>query len=840
MHAENALIGKYIETSGIPAMVFGTGGKLLEWNPPAEDLFPEIKAGSSAGSDIRTAILKRVSPETRIRLKYLFETGAPHFEIEFPSGTREDRHWHRMFVSRQADGNRFALVQDITGQKIKERHLMLAKKNAEAASSSRSQFLANISHEIRTPIQTIIGMMELLGDTKLDEEQTEYSRQVRFSADVMLTLINDILDFSKVEAGQLKIEHIDFDFADVVERTVDLISMEAHKKGLEICITMAPSVPARVKGDPGRLQQILLNLVKNAVKFTSQGSIIVSAECKNVDKVSIHNDESRWVHFEVRDTGIGITDDVKSKLFNQFVQADTSTTRKYGGTGLGLAISKNLVHLMEGEIGVKDNFGGGSLFWFDLPMAASKEQPVTEPLQLDPSTRFLLVDDNGTTLDILEKMLASLGYENVQRATSGSLALRKLRSASHAQLPFDIVLIDMIMPEMDGWRLAAEINANREINQAQLYLMVPEGSFGADAKMKLLEWFNGYLYKPVKQRRLVELLREHWQSSIDLEVVEEIGELQELDEDEELQTNADVGRSAAAQREPQRADVHTAAPPAAKTAEAPDAESAAEAKEPVNFSGITVLVAEDHPVNSKLLKIFLEKAGASVLLAEDGHQATELISKNTVDIVFMDIQMPRKNGYEASAWIRQNGYKQPIIACTASAQENEREKCISFGMNEILPKPYKRNDVYRIVETFVQKPEQPKRQGGNMSETKSPQHNPEIFDAKGYLEIMGDDETIAASLVAGFLEQTTRHMKTLRDALAQGDFGNGRRTAHLIKGSSLNITANRFAAAAKEIECAPEDTNTPGFAERFKKMNDAFIELRGVLKAQYPRETDRL
>jgi len=820
MSGENALIGKYLETSGIPALVFGTNGKLLSWTPPAEELFPEIKAGGQGSCDIRTVILKRVSPETRIRLKYLFENGTPHFEIEFPSGPREDRRWHRMFVSRQGDGNRFALIQDVTGQKIKERHLMLAKKNAEEASLSRSQFLANISHEIRTPIQTIIGMMELLGDTKLDEEQTEYSRQVRFSADVMLTLINDILDFSKVEAGQLKIEIIDFDFADVVERTVDLISMEAHKKGLEICITIDPGMPLRVQGDPGRIQQILLNLVKNAVKFTSTGSITVSAEWKTGDKISPRNGENSWVRFEIQDSGIGIPDDVKTKLFTQFVQADTSTTRKYGGTGLGLAISKNLVHLMDGEIGVRDNPGGGSIFWFDLPLSASKEQPVPEPLELDPATRFLLVDDNEKTLGILGKMLASLGYENVQRATSGSLALRKLRSASHAQLPFDIVLIDMIMPEMDGWRLAAEINANREINQAQLYLMVPEGSFGADAKMKLLEWFNGYLYKPVKQRRLVELLREHWQSSIDLEVVEEIGELQEIDENAQTVPAGEKAPKRKANAEPDQQ---------------PD-----ESARAADLTGITVLVAEDHPVNSKLLKIFLEKAGAAVLLAEDGKQATEQIRANAVDIVFMDIQMPRMNGYEAAAWMRKNEYPQPIIACTASAQENEREKCVSYGMNEILPKPYKRNDVYRIVETFVPKAKMTEPAGGAMQERPKSQETPpnetasaEIFDAKAYLEIMGDDEAIAASLIDGFLDQTTRHMKTLRDALAGGDFGSGRRTAHLIKGSALNITANRLAAAAKEIECAPDNTNTHGFAERFKRMSEAFAELKAALKAQY-------
>lgn len=810
MRGSDVSLGKYLENSGIPALVFSIDGSVIDWNAAAATLFPEIDEERSKGSrtDIRTVILRRVSPETRIRLKYLFETNTPHFEIEFPSGTKADRRWHRMFISLQADGNRFAIAREVTGQKMKERHLMLAKETAEKASLSRSQFLANISHEIRTPIQTIIGMMELLGDTKLDEEQTEYSRQVRFSADVMLTLINDILDFSKVEAGQLKIETIDYDLSDVVERTVDLISMEAHRKGLDICISIDPALPELVQGDPGRLQQILLNLVKNAVKFTSQGQIIVAVEPRTGESVSIANPSAERVHFQIIDSGIGIPDDVKGRLFAQFVQADSSTTRKYGGTGLGLAISKNLVSLMDGEIGVMDNPAGGSIFWFDLPLAPAKAQPTKEVLHLKAATRFLIVDDNEQTLAILTRMLAWLGFNDVVRANSGTKALAMLRAASKANVAFDIVLIDMIMPEMDGWRLAAEINANREINQAQLYLMVPEGSFGADAKMKLLEWFNGYLYKPVKQRRLVELLREHWQSSIDLEVVDENEQIQELE---------GVDDEPVPPRQPKPAP----------------AEPEAERPKPVDFTGIGVLVAEDHPVNSQLLKIFLEKAGASVYLAEDGQIATELIARNKIDIVFMDIQMPRMNGYEAATWIRKHDYRQPIIACTASAQENEREKCISFGMNDILPKPYKRADVYRIVSEYSsatpapKAPPEPKRS--------TPMTDTEIFDLPGYLEIMGDDREIASNLIAGFLEQTSKHIKTLRDKLSQGDYAEGRRTAHLIKGSALNITANRFAAAARDIECAPENTDAKGYAELYRSMVEAYNLLKAALLAEFPQ-----
>jgi signal transduction histidine kinase/CheY-like chemotaxis protein len=448
--------------SGIPYMVLDGKGRSLGWNDEAFEAF-----GDCAQGDIRAIVQPNVTSEEVSRFEYLLEDAIPHFtfEFSFPSNNGEVR-WFRLIMSRLEKGGYLALFDDIESFKLRERSLVAARETAEKASMSRSQFLANISHEIRTPIQTIIGMMELLDETKLDEEQTEYVRQVKFSADVMLTLINDVLDFSKVEAGQLKIEHIEYDLSNVIERTVDLVSMEAHRKELEICIEIADDLPAMVIGDPSRLQQIILNLVKNAVKFTAKGYILVSAKSLG-DKA----------HFEVTDTGIGIKSDVQDRLFTQFFQADASTTRKYGGTGLGLAISRNIVELMSGQIGVMNNPSGGSCFWFNIPLVAAEKQPPKETLPLRPDTKFLIVDDNELTLSILTSMLRSMGYSDITSSMSGEQALNALHGARTIAKPFDIVLIDMVMPEMDGWRLAAEINKNREINQAQLYLMVPEGSF---------------------------------------------------------------------------------------------------------------------------------------------------------------------------------------------------------------------------------------------------------------------------------------------------------------------------------------------------------------------------
>ena len=703
----------YLKRSRIPYLVLDESGVPVEWNAPAETLLSiagENPAGKGTLPSIREIVLERSSPGEAERFDAFLAGTGDFFSCDFTrQRDAQTVSWYRMNVHRQ-EGNRFfALVDDITPQIIKETHLIEAKENAEKASLNRSQFLANISHEIRTPIQTIIGMSELLAETRLDEEQTEYARQVRFSADVLLTLINDILDISKVEAGKLKIESIDFDPVDVIERTVDLVAMEAHKKGLEVNIDISSDLPAAIVGDPNRLQQVLLNLVKNAVKFTETGEIYVQAFPGTGDpELSVSEQQEQILYVEVTDTGIGMNESVRKKLFTDFFQADPSTTRKYGGTGLGLSISRNIVTLMGGKIGVSPNEPRGSRFWFEIPLITATKQPTPRKLPLSSQTRFLIVDDNPGTLNILTGMLAAQGYYQVSRAQSGIQALSLMQSSFQARAPFTVVFIDMVMPEMDGWRLAAEITKNPDINQAQLFLMVPEGGLGAEAKMKLLDWFQGYLYKPIKRRLLYDLLRDHSQASNDLEVVEE---LEAIDDESYV---PEAGRPV----------TDTAAPPAENAA-----------------AGLTVLVAEDHPVNRKLLVIFLEKAGAQVIQAADGQEAVEKIQQQPVDLVFMDIQMPRKNGYEAAQWMRESGYSLPIIACTASAQDDEKEKCLACGMNEILPKPYKRSDVLELVSRYG-------------SHTESPVRDPAVFNPSVFFDILMGDTDAMASLIREYIRQT--------------------------------------------------------------------------------------
>ncbi len=793
--------------TGIPYAVLDARGRTTAWNDSAFDEFGEL-----IQNDIRDIVLVRATTEEESKFLEKMNGAEKSFTFDFAfEGRSGDPRVFRLVMNRLDGAGFIAIFLDIGEFRQRERDLAEARDSAEKASISRSQFLANISHEIRTPIQTIIGMMELLDDTKLDEEQTEYVRQVKFSADVMLSLVNDILDLSKVEAGQLKIERIEFDLPYVIERTVDLVSMEAHKKGLEICIDIAPDVPGIVVGDPNRIQQVILNLVKNAVKFTARGHVLVTAR-KTGDSI----------HFDVADTGIGVKPEIQHRLFTQFFQGDASTTRKYGGTGLGLAISRNIVELMTGSIGVKNNEPTGADFWFEIPLPAADRQPPKESISLASETRFLVVDDNQMTLSLLRAMLASMGFADVTLASSGTESLEALRLAQNEKRPYDVVFIDMIMPEMDGWRLAAEINKNRDINQAQLYLMVPEGSFGADAKMKLLEWFNGYLYKPIKRRKLAELLNEHKQASIDLEIVEELESPDADDTAQNGESDTARVRDQAAAREGGESETGRKTP------------AVAAAEDALPGTGLTALVAEDHPVNRRLMKTFLERAGAAVIEAEDGQEATELIARNAVDLVFMDIQMPRLNGYEATAWMRERGYNLPIIACTASAQENERERSLGYGMTDILPKPYKRNEIIETLRKYGKKAERPDPEQtpapASAVESRVPAEPQEpIFDANELFEIMMGDVEAAKSLVGEYLSQTAAHLDVLRDHVSGGRLEDASKTAHLIKGSSLNVTARRLAAAALVVEKDAQTLAPEALALALRNVDAEFGELRETL-----------
>ncbi|MBQ8678675.1 MAG: response regulator [Treponema sp.] len=543
----------------------------------------------------------------------------------------------------------------------------MQKDSSELNDTTR--FLANTLHEIRTPIQTIIGAAELMQSTLLDKEQKEYIRQILFSAEGLLELANNILDFAKINQNGFKIENIPFDIAYVTEHVVDSESVKAFNRGVELVLDISPNVPALVTGDSMRVRQIMLNLISNAVKFTKEGYIHVELDYNKKDGIC----------FSVKDSGIGISAEKQEKLFTDYFQADISTYRLFGGTGLGLSISKNLVNIMKGEIGVKTNPTGGSIFWFTLPLPVAIGNHEEIKFSKNPAKqRILIVDDSQLAADSLKNKLNSLGFTQVQVCTDAAEVVSILAEAEVSGNPFKIAFIDMVMEGgIDGWHVGFDIHQVGSISTS-LYLLVPEGQMHEDAKMKFLDLYRGYLYKPIKKNMLVSLLSEEL---YEIEQLESADKGEKIIKIEELIPLTPAEEKS--EREKASGNVKASIPK----------ENAAE--------GLKILVAEDHPMNRKLLETFLKKFGAEVYLAENGVEALEIIENvPEISMVFMDIYMPEKNGIEATKELRAMHYNEIIIACTANNDSNDFDEYKRSGINDILVKPFKSETLKAMVEKW--------------------------------------------------------------------------------------------------------------------------------------------
>ena len=648
-----AYLNALIETSPLAILVLDSEQRVQLCNPAFESLFQYTRK-EIAGKSLNGLIAEG---ELMEEIRSILHEATEHPVHRVTRRMRKDRtlvdvevNTVNLVIGGQLMGS-LSIYQDISVRRRAEQAMQEAKEAAEASSHAKSEFLANMSHEIRTPMNGILGMTELVLDTELDTDQRENLKMAKSSADALLSLINDILDFSKIEAGKLEIDAIGFQLGDVIGDTLKALSIRASQKGLELAYDIQHDSPHSLVGDPGRLRQILVNLVGNAIKFTERGEVILHVAVKEATAQEVQ------LHFTISDTGIGIPIEKQATIFEAFAQADGSMTRTYGGTGLGLTISTKLVELMHGRIWVESEPGKGSQFQFTAHFEIQQgAQRTTMPRDSGVlrNMRVLIVDDNATNRKILSKMLAAWGMQPTV-AEGGKRAIEILEEFQGQESNFPLILLDAQMPMMDGFTLAEAIKGNAEWKAATIMMLSSAGQRG-DAKRCREIGVAAYLTKPVGQDELMQAI-----------------------------LNALPGRP--------RPEI-----PAAVVTRHSLREKSHQ---------LRILLAEDNAVNQKLAVRLLEKRGHTVAVAGNGKEAVAALQAETFDLVLMDVQMPEMDGFQATAAIRElekaSGNHLPVIAMTAHAMVGDRERCLAAGMDDYLTKPIRLEELNNLLARYSAK-----------------------------------------------------------------------------------------------------------------------------------------